>query len=91
MVSILFGLKSWLKEEAESDESIDQEQPADSYITATEIGKHFDLSANKMNFILSELGLAKKGGELKGWVLTDCGTGCWWYSKSGTTNRSTFC
>ena len=64
--------ESWLKEEAESDESIDQEQPADSYITATEIGKHFDLSANKMNFILSELGWLRRG-ELKGWVLTDQG------------------
>lgn len=40
-------------------------------ITATAIGKHFDLSANKMNYVLSELGWIKKG--LKGWVVTDQG------------------
>ncbi|MBE0435503.1 MAG: glycerol kinase [Methylomicrobium sp.] len=40
-------------------------------ITATMIGKHFELSANKMNYILSELGWIKKG--LKGWLITDQG------------------
>jgi hypothetical protein len=40
-------------------------------ITATAIGKHFDLSPNKMNYILSELGWIKKG--LKGWLITDQG------------------
>jgi hypothetical protein len=40
-------------------------------ITATTIGKHFDLSPNKMNYILSELGWIKKG--LKGWLVTDQG------------------
>jgi len=37
-------------------------------ITATKISKEFDLSANKINFILSELGWIQKG--LKGWVIT---------------------
>ncbi|MGR9051638.1 MAG: glycerol kinase [Gammaproteobacteria bacterium] len=40
----------------------------DKLITATVIGKHFDLSPNKMNYILSELGWIKKG--LKGWLVT---------------------
>lgn len=43
----------------------------DKLITATTIGKHFELSANKMNYILSELGWIKKG--LKGWLITDQG------------------
>ncbi|WP_404357051.1 glycerol kinase [Methylotuvimicrobium sp. KM1] len=43
----------------------------DKLITATAIGKHFELSANKMNYILSELGWIKKG--LKGWLITDQG------------------
>jgi len=43
----------------------------DKLITATMIGKHFDLSANKTNYILSELGWIKKG--LKGWLITDQG------------------
>ena len=37
-------------------------------ITATTIGKKFSLSANKINYILSELGWARKG--LKGWKIT---------------------
>lgn len=40
-------------------------------ITATAIGCKFELSANKINFILSELGWVNKG--LKGWVVTDQG------------------
>jgi hypothetical protein len=40
-------------------------------ITSTVIGKHFDLSATKINFILSEIGWIKKG--LKGWLLTEQG------------------
>jgi len=40
-------------------------------ITATAIGRSFELSANKVNFILSELGWVSKG--LKGWVLTEQG------------------
>lgn len=43
----------------------------ESLITATVIGKHFDLSATKANYILSELGWIKKS--LKGWELTDQG------------------
>lgn len=37
-------------------------------LTATSIGKHFNLSANKINFILSEIGWAQKA--LKGWRVT---------------------
>jgi len=40
-------------------------------LTATELGKHFGVTANKTNHILSELGLIKKG--LKGWLVTDLG------------------
>jgi hypothetical protein len=40
-------------------------------VTATAIGRSFDLSANKINFILSELGWVNKG--IKGWVLTEQG------------------
>lgn len=39
--------------------------------TATTIGKHFEISRNKINPILSELGWIQKG--LKGWTLTDQG------------------
>ena len=40
-------------------------------ITATALGKHFGLSANKINYILSELGWIQKG--LKGWKITKQG------------------
>lgn len=40
-------------------------------ITATVVGKHFDLTANKINYILSELGWVNK--YLKGWKLTEHG------------------
>lgn len=40
-------------------------------LTATALGGEFELSANKTNFILSELGWVKKG--LKGWLITDQG------------------
>lgn len=43
----------------------------EALITATVIGKHFDLSATKANYILSELGWIKKS--LKGWQLTEQG------------------
>ncbi|MDY7024877.1 MAG: glycerol kinase [Pseudomonadota bacterium] len=44
------------------------ESSSSASITSTNIGKSFDLSAVKINFILSEIGWVKKG--LKGWVLT---------------------
>lgn len=44
---------------------------SEALITATVIGKHFELSATKANYILSELGWIKKS--LKGWELTDQG------------------
>ena len=40
-------------------------------ITSTEIGKEFQLSANKTNFLLSEIGWIYKG--IKGWILTPQG------------------
>lgn len=40
-------------------------------VTATAIGRAFELSANKINHILSELGWVSKG--IKGWVLTEQG------------------
>lgn len=40
-------------------------------ITATLVGRSFDLSANKINFILSEIGWVNKG--IKGWIVTDQG------------------
>lgn len=40
-------------------------------ITATVIGKHFELSANKVNYIFSELGWVNKS--IKGWIVTDHG------------------
>lgn len=45
--------------------------PAGSLLTATAIGTHFGISANKCNYILSELGWVKKG--LRGWLATDPG------------------
>ena len=44
---------------------------AEKLLTSTAIGKHFDLSATKINFILSEIGWIKKS--LKGWLLTEQG------------------
>jgi hypothetical protein len=40
----------------------------EKHLTATAIGKNFGLSANKINFVLSELGWTRKG--LKGWQVT---------------------
>lgn len=40
-------------------------------LTATSLGNHFGLSANKCNYILSELGWVKKG--LRGWQATEQG------------------
>lgn len=42
-----------------------------STLTATALGNHFGISANKCNYILSELGWVKKG--LRGWLVTDPG------------------
>lgn len=46
-------------------------QSKKTLITASAIGKHFQLSANKTNYVFSELGWIEKG--LKGWVLTKQG------------------
>ncbi len=40
-------------------------------LTATRIGKNFEISPNKCNYIFSELGWVKKG--LKGWTVTEPG------------------
>jgi hypothetical protein len=51
-------------------ESVSSESSA-GLVTATTIGKHFEVSRNKINPILAELGWIKKG--IKGWMLTDQG------------------
>jgi len=48
-----------------------ENRPSQTLLTATAIGQTFELSANKMNFILSELGWVNKG--LKGWLVTEQG------------------
>lgn len=49
-------------------ENLDISISTEKHLTSTAIGKHFDLSANKINFILSELGWTRKG--IKGWQVT---------------------
>lgn len=53
------------------DIELNKEKTNTKLITSTAIGKSFDLSANKINFILSELGWVQKS--LKGWVVTEPG------------------
>jgi len=60
------------------DEFVD-ESTAGKYISATELGKHFHISRNTVNPILSELGWVKKG--IKGWVLTEQGKAVGGYQK----------
>lgn len=45
--------------------------PNDKLVTSTVIGKQYNLSANKINFLLSELGWVYKG--IKGWLTTPQG------------------
>lgn len=47
------------------------ESMGEQLLSSTEIGKHFNFSANKVNSIISELGWIQKG--VKGWVLTESG------------------
>lgn len=42
----------------------------ESLITSTTLGKCFDLTAQKLNFIISEIGWAQKGDLNKGWIAT---------------------
>ena len=42
-----------------------------TFMTARNLASHFEISANKINFILSELGWLKKG--IKGWLATEQG------------------
>lgn len=44
---------------------------AENILSSTAIGKHFNTSANKINFILSELGWIEK--HIKGWKITSFG------------------
>lgn len=53
------------------DDTQPSESPAVKLLTSTTLGKHFDLSPNKTNYILSELGWLQKG--LKGWLVTEQG------------------
>lgn len=55
----------------EDNESVLVIPSTDKYVTATVIGKAFNLSANRMNSILSELGWIDKA--LKGWTITHSG------------------
>lgn len=66
-----YGQYAAWPEDVQFDGNKVKEAPADKLITATAIGKHFDLSSKKMNYVLSELGWIKKG--LKGWLVTDQG------------------
>lgn len=51
-------------------------------VSSADIGKHFDISANKINFILSELGLIEKN--TKGWSVTPFGK-----TLKGVQNKNT--
>jgi len=53
-------------------EALGGSTPSGQMLTSTAVGEHFGFSANKINFVLSELGWLKKG-ELKGWVVTEQG------------------
>lgn len=61
--------ESWatIKEDGDSNGAEDGK-----FLTARGVGQYFDLSANKLNHILSELGWLKKGS-VKGWNITDQG------------------
>jgi hypothetical protein len=63
---------------------VSKTEPASKFLTATSLGQHFDVSATKMNYILSELGWIQKG--LKGWVVTDQGKKMG--AEQGEDNRS---
>ncbi len=78
-----YGVYVAWPEDIEFD-GIGEESSTEQLITATAIGKHFDLSPNKMNYILSELGWIKKG--LKGWLVTDQGVKLG--AKQGEDSRS---
>ncbi len=52
-------------------EDIDFSNLKTEMITATKIGQHFNLSARKINVILSEIGWTQKG--IKGWLITSQG------------------
>ena len=58
-------------EDVEFDQSA-AKSAKNKLISATDIGKHFDLSNIKINSILSELGWIRRG--LKGWLVTEQGT-----------------
>ena len=46
---------------------------SETLITATTLGRSFQLPAQKLNFILSEIGWANKGSLNKGWIATEQG------------------
>ncbi|MFH1141249.1 MAG: hypothetical protein V1724_06235 [Chloroflexota bacterium] len=50
---------------------LDGSRPNAALLTATAIGKRFDIPATRANSILSELGWIKRG--VKGWVVTELG------------------
>ncbi len=58
----------WPEEMRLDSSSPASQETTEKSITATVIGKYFELSANKVNFIFSEIGWIDKG--LKGWNIT---------------------
>jgi len=58
-------------------------------VTATSIGKNFNMSANRINSILSELGWIKKDA-VKGWHITELGKRLGGVQSKHTTSRVSF-
>lgn len=58
--------------ESFKDQLLSSEEDDLKLITATAVGRHFDISKFRINPILSELGLVQKG--VKGWTITKLGS-----------------
>ncbi len=56
-----------------SEFDFSQAKPGQSLITATSIGEKYDISATRINSILSELGWIKRDTAVNGWLVTDFG------------------
>jgi hypothetical protein len=75
------GIYKEIKKEGETikyiawpeDIQLDINPQENSLITATALGKTFELTALKINYILAEIGWAKKGEFNKGWIATERG------------------
>jgi len=71
----------------ELDNNREDEKPG--LVTATSIGKHFNMSANRINSILSEIGWIKKDA-IKGWHLTELGKRLGGIQSKHTTSGKSF-